>query len=506
VSLERKTAIGALWTVTTSVGARAVGLVATLIITRFVAPHEYGEVMAAVAVCETTSYLFNAGLGQYIVVHPEEGRDTAFHSTVYNCLTGWFGLSMVVLFREEVASVFTAPGLAQYVPFLALSMSIDLFAFVPTRILNRDLRFKQLSLGRTAGEFVYAGVGVYLAFSGWGGMSVVMGNLSRAVVRSIWFIASVHWRDWLEPTKLRWEKTRQMYAFGLPLWLSNLADMGARKWDNLLMVRFFGEAPLGLYNFAYNLADVPATHVGEQIGDVLIPSFARMPKGKTRQVALIRAVGLMALVNFPLAVGLGAIADSLVDSLFDEKWAAMAPMLTLLSVLSVTRPVGWIMQGYILAHDRTRTLSVLEMLKAAAVVGLIATVGRYDVHVACVAVGIAYTLHALASVYAVKRTDGIPMMSIIGPQILPLVACVPMAVAVYGIRFGVVTTLGWPSWLSLLLEIFGGAITYVIGGLVIARKQSRELLRIARDIRASRRRGGSDSDAPPSSSAPGSDS
>lgn len=500
MSLELKTAVGALWTVTTSVGARAVGLVATLIITRFVAPYEYGEVMAAVAVCETTSFLFNAGLGQYIVVHPEEGRDTAFHSTLYNCLTGWFGLGLVTLFREDAAAVFNAPGLAKYVPFLALSMSIDLFAFLPTRILNRDLRFKQLSLGRTAGEFTYAIVGVYLAYRGWGGMSVVMGNLSRAVVRSIWFIASVHWRDWLEPCRLRWEKTKHLFAFGLPLWFSNLAEMGARKWDNLLMVRFFGEAPLGLYNFAYNLADVPATHVGEQIGDVLIPSFARMEKGAPRRDALVRSVGLMALVNFPLAVGLAAIADSLVDALFDEKWAAMAPMLTLLSVLSVTRPVGWIMQGYILAHDRTRTISVLEMFKAFAVVALIATIGRFDVHIACIAVGVAYTLHALAAIYAVKRTDGVPMTSIIGPQILPLVACAPMAVAVYAIRFGVVTTLGGPTWLSLILEILGGAVTYVISGLLIARKQSSELLRIAREIRAQRARRRARSDSEPPSS------
>jgi lipopolysaccharide exporter len=495
VSLERKTAVGALWTVTTSVGARVVGLVATLIITRFVAPFEYGEVMAAVAVVETTSFLFNAGLGQYIVVHPEDGPATAFHATVFNWLTGWTGLGLVALLADRLGPALNAPGLAQYVPYLALSMAIDLLAAVPTRILNRDIRFKTLSLGRTLGEFMYSGVGVYLAWKGWGGMSVVMGNLARAIARGMWVIGSVHWREWIEPHRLSWKKTKQLFAFGIPLWASNLAEMGARKWDNLLMVRFFGEAALGKYNFAYNLADVPATHVGEQIGDVLIPSFVRMKDAAARKSALVRSVGLMALVNFPLAVGLGSIADSVVNALFDERWQGMAPMLTLLSVLSVTRPVGWVMQGYILAHNRTRTISVLEMFKALMVVVMLATVGRISVEIACVAVGLAYSLHALVSIWAVKRTDGIEMWRIIRPQIPPLLACVPMAAAVYGVRYAVVHLLGAPVWLSLVAEIVAGALVYVVSGLTIARTQSRELLRIARDI-LERRRARGDSTPP----------
>ena len=71
---------------------------------------------------------------------------------------------------------------------------------------------------------------------------------------------------------------------------------------------------MGAYNLAYNVADVPAVQVGEQIGDVLLPSFAKLEPA-ARKAALVRSTGLLALVTFPLAVGLGAIAQPLVDAL-----------------------------------------------------------------------------------------------------------------------------------------------------------------------------------------------
>jgi O-antigen/teichoic acid export membrane protein len=48
MSLGKKAAGGAAWNVVMGLGGRAVGLVATLALTRFLDPTEYGEVSVAV--------------------------------------------------------------------------------------------------------------------------------------------------------------------------------------------------------------------------------------------------------------------------------------------------------------------------------------------------------------------------------------------------------------------------------------------------------------------------
>jgi len=77
-------------------------------------------------------------------------------------------------------------------------------------------------------------------------------------------------------------------AFGVPMSLGALCEVASRRWDNLVVSRFFGAGPTGMYNLAYNLADVPAIQVGEQIGDVLLPSFARMDPAR-RPEAFLRS-------------------------------------------------------------------------------------------------------------------------------------------------------------------------------------------------------------------------
>src|SRR6185503_11117155 len=111
----------------------------------------------------------------------------------------------------------------------------------------------------------------------------------------------------------------------------------------------------GMYNLAYNLADVPAIQVGEQIGDVLLPSFARMDVAR-RPAALVRSMMLLSLVVFPLAVGLGAVAPTLVATIFDARWRPLAPMLVLLSALSVARPLGWAVASYLQAQQLPRRI------------------------------------------------------------------------------------------------------------------------------------------------------
>jgi lipopolysaccharide exporter len=316
-----------------------------------------------------------------------------------------------------------------------------------------------------------------------------MGNLVRSALRSSVFVLAVQRRDWLEPGRPTLEVTRRMFAFGLPLSAAALAAFASRRWDNLLVSSFFGAAPAGMYNLAYNLADVPAVQVGEQIGDVLFPSFARLD-AERRKRALLGALSLLSLIVFPLAVGLGAVAPTLVHVLFDERWAPVAPMLVLLSALSVTRPVGWTVASYLQARQLPRSVLWLELFKLASLLGFVFTIGRLSPVWTCAAVGIAFGAHMLACLWVVERVDGVPLVSLLTTLVPALFACAPLAAAVLGVRW-LAHRLGFAASVSLLvLEMLGGAIGYVAAAMLFARRPSEELSgrgEISRSHRAQRK-------------------
>lgn len=487
MSLVRDSVRGALWTISSGMGSRAIGLVGTLVITHFIAPSEYGEVMVAAVLGMTANQFSIIGWGQYLVAHPGAPRSAAFHVTAFHVGLGVLALAGLLLLGPRLGLWFEAPGITRYLPGLALSVLLDRFAFVPERVLVREMRFGRLSVARTAGDLIHSLVSITTAALGLGGMAIVLGNIARSVVRLVVYVSSVERRAWLEPCALSRAQTRDLLAFGVPMALGALCEFATRRWDNLLVSRFFGPGPTGMYSLAYNLADVPAIQVGEQIGDVLLPSFARM-EPERRGEAFVRALALLGLVVFPLAVGLGAVAPTLVAALFDERWRPMGPMLVLLAALSVTRPVGWTVASYLQARQLPRRIFWLEALKLCLLVGGIVSYGRMSPLWTCGAVGVAFAGHACASLWVVRQVDGIPLRRSLGGLWPALLACAIMALAVVATRSALASGPELPAALRLAIEVVSGAIAYVLAALLVARSISRELyakLRMALRPRAS---------------------
>jgi len=475
LTLLRDTVRGALWTISAGMGARAIGLVGTLLLTHYISPNDYGEVMVAAVLVMTANQLSTLGLGQYLVSRPDAGREAAFHATSFHLVLGVVALALLLAGGGRLAPALDAVGMARFLPGLALAALCDRVAFVPERILIRDLRFGTVGVMRTLGDVAHTGVSVGLAVAGWGAVAIVMGNVARSVLRLVICVAAVDRRDWLAPCRYSVAKMREILAFGVPIAVGSLSAFAARRWDNLLVSRFFGASTAGMYNLAYNLADVPAIQVGEQVGDVLLPSFARLSPER-RPAALVRSLGLLSLVVFPLAVGLGAVAPTLVSAVFNERWQPVAPMLLLLSALSVTRPVGWTIASYLQARQFPRWLMWLEMGKLALLVAALATLGRRDPLWACVAVGFAYGAHMLASLLVVRRIDGVELRRSLAAVAPALLACVPMVVAVLAVRTLLVAAGVAAPFVLLGFEVSAGAVGYLGAVAVIARKPSRDLV------------------------------
>jgi PST family polysaccharide transporter len=457
------------------VASRAIGLVATLAVTRFVSPHEYGEVTVAAVLVMTANQISTAGLGQYIVARPDAPRTALFHATVFHVVLGVVALIALLTFGTSLGLAVDAPGMTRFLPGLALGALLDRLGFVPERVLAREMRFGTLSGARAAGDVVYSVVSVGLAAVGWGGAAIVWGNVARSGLRFVLFVASVPRREWLDPCRLTLRQTRELLVFGIPVALGALCAFAARRWDNLLVSRFFGPAPTGMYNLAYNLADVPAIQIGEQIGDVLLPSFARLEPSR-RPDALIRSLTLLAMVVFPLAVGLAAVAPTLVATIFDARWRPIGPMLIVLSALSVTRPIGWTIQSYLQVRGLTLHIFWLEAFKLVCLLLGIVTFGRTSPLFTCVAVGVAFGAHALLCLWLTQRIDALPLRRVFGGLGGPLAACAVMAAAVVTVRvaFGLSERLS-PA-LALAVEVVVGVIGYVLGALLFARSASRELV------------------------------
>jgi PST family polysaccharide transporter len=467
-----------------SMAGRAVGALGTLVITRFLEPQVIGEVTDATIVCMSASWITIWGFGQYTVV---KGRGDAttevrWHATVAYLGLGALSLGLVALVGGWFTPLLDAPHAAVYVPGMALAIFIRRLGAMPERVLTMRLEFRASGLALALGEIVYTAVAVSLAALGvfsrhWAGMPIVIGNLAQSSVVVLIFIRAAGVRSWATPTRLRAARFRDMLRFGLPLGLEGLAHQVSCYWDNLAMSHFFGAAGAGIYNMAYNLADIPAAHVGEQVALVLLPSMAELPPSR-RPAALERASALLAIVIFPLAFGVGLVAYPLIATILPAgRWQAVAPLLAVLSVLSIFRPISWVLSAYLVADSKTNRLMLLELGKACVLLGGIAVLARFGLVVASAAVGIAFGAMAIAGVALVAREGPSPWRLLVG-FLQPFAACGVMTVAVW-LAARALHGVTHPA-VTLIVEIVVGAVVYVIAMFAIAAERSRELLSLLR--------------------------
>ena len=477
MSLAHKAARGALWTVASSMGGRAVGVLGTLVMTRFLHPDAIGEVSDATIVAMTANWLTIWGFGQYAVV---KGRDAdavevTWHATVAYLVLGTLSLGLVALLGGRITPLLDAPHAAVYVPGMALAVWIRRLGAMPERILVRQMKFRASGLSLALGEMTYTAVALSFAYAGWGGMSIVIANIVQSTIVVAILVRAAGIKSWATPAKLRWARFRDMLRFGLPLGVQGVAHQASRYWDNLAVSAFFGPAATGAYNMAYNLADVPAIQVGEQIALVLMPSMAELPPER-RGRALERSSAMLSVIIFPLAVGLGLVAYPLIGLILpSDQWQEVAPLLTVLACLSVFRPVTWVLSAFMEAESKTNRLMILELAKVGILLAGIALLRPLGLRWAAGSVGLAFGATAIAGVALVSREGPSAKRLALG-FLQPLLACCVMAGAVW-ITHHLLVGAGITHPAILLPSMIGaGAGTYVPAALILCRETTKDLL------------------------------
>jgi O-antigen/teichoic acid export membrane protein len=112
VSVGKRAACGALWSVASSVGARIVGLIGTLYMTRLLDPDVVGEVAAAMVLAQTANWLSNWGFNQYMIVRGPESAAASYLAALTNWSFAVIGLTIDAFLGPAFEPVFDAPRLS----------------------------------------------------------------------------------------------------------------------------------------------------------------------------------------------------------------------------------------------------------------------------------------------------------------------------------------------------------------------------------------------------------
>jgi PST family polysaccharide transporter len=202
-----------------------------------------------------------------------------------------------------------------------------------------------------------------------------------------------------------WASLRELGSFGVRQLGGAFFTILNKNTDNLLIGRFLGSTPLGLYAFSYNLMLAPLARVVGPLHQVAFPAFSRLQDDRERLAGVwIRSNRMIAALCVPPLVGVMVTAPDAVPLVFGDHWASAAPVVQVLCWVGILQSLQAMNDAILQAGNAVRTY--LRYTTAAFVVNLGAfAVGlHWGIMGVAVAFAAASTLLAVVYTVVVSRT------------------------------------------------------------------------------------------------------
>jgi PST family polysaccharide transporter len=205
-------------------------------------------------------------------------------------------------------------------------------------LLTRQMRFGSMALVQTLPQLAGAIVGIALALAGWGYWSLVIMGIVGAVSTALVAWIAAGWRPGLPS---RNSGVRSMLAFGGHLTGFNLLNYLTRNSDNILIGRFLGAAPLGIYAKAYGLLMFPVQQINAPVNGVVLPALSRLQDQPDQyRRYFLRAVEVLAFIGMPIIIFAFADARALVLTVLGPKWLGAVGIFRLLAPAALVGTVN----------------------------------------------------------------------------------------------------------------------------------------------------------------------
>ena len=454
-SLRSKT-LGALsWSFLESIGVQGVRFIVGIVLARLLFPEQFGLIGMLMIFMAVAQSFLDSGFGAALIQKRDATQTDTCSIFYFNIPVGLAAAGLLCLIAPWIAAFYNQPILTPLMRALSLTIVINSFGLIQGTILAKQINFKTLTKVSLIASIMSGIIGVTLAATGFGVWSLVIQQISSAFFRTVFLWLS---SDWRPAFIFSLKSLREMFSFGSRLLASGILNQMFDNLYSLVIGKLFSATDLGFFTRANTLAELPSQTLSGMVGRVTFPVFSTIQDDPARlKRGMKKALTTLVLVNFPMMIGLAAIARPLVLMLLTEKWAECIPYMQLFCFLGLSYPVHAINLNLLQALGRSDLFLRLEIIKKVLIVVSIAVTWRWGISaMICGRIAIGIISYYLNSYYT-----GVLIGYPIREQLRDLFSYLIMA-ALMGLMVYAAGLLPFRNlWSMLLVQITIGIVIYV---------------------------------------------
>lgn len=434
--------------------AQSVSFVVSVVLARILMPSDYGVIAIVLVFIAFADVFVSSGFGTALI-QKKDATETDF-STIFYCSLVSSVLVYIILFfcAPLIADFYNMPILTPVIRIFSLRLPIASYQTVQHAYVSRHMQFKKFFFSTLFGTILSGVVGVVLALHGFGVWSLVAQYLTNTVIDTLVLSFTIKWHPKLVFSK---KSAKNLMGFG---WRVLAADFSGTFFDQLRSIiigKVYSSADLAFYDKGKNLSALLTDNLNASIMAVLFPAIANKNDSVQHVKSIARrATSTISFVLAPVLLGCAAVADTLVLTIYTEKWAESIPFLQILCLSSLTSIIGSVALQVLKARGEGGKILKLEIVKKPVYFALLIIGVKINV----VAVAITMMLYSIygtmVNAITMRKSIGYTLKEQIKDVMPALAMAAMMAGCVVLLKFLAINTL-----LKLVLQVVVGAGVYL---------------------------------------------
>lgn len=467
--LKKKTLQGLLYLGMGKGAGKLISFATTLVLARLLTPQDYGLMALVMVVVGFLEFFNEIGLGSAIKQRPEVTPAQLNGSFTLSLMISSVLFGLVYLAAPTIAAYYENEALGPVMRLVALSFIIGALATVSDALLARAMQFKLVAAIEFVMILLQSGITLVLAWLGYGVWALAWGFVTAQAFKAASIVFFGQWR----PTRLGdVAAALDLIRFGLTVTYSRLTWFLYSNAQTLIIGKTVNAQSLGVYSMAESLASLPTGHVTGMVIRVASPLFSKLQKDLARlNNALLRMTTGLALINYPVMVGMACAATELVPVVLGPQWLEATRPLQILCLVGLVKTVDPLLTQALTSTGQVRYTARYTTLCAITVpCGVLLGSLSAGITGAALGIAIAYPLSAIYLFRTVGQRIQLSLRAYLRAVRLPLEACAWMALWVLGVAW-ILREAGLQSdGLLLGIKVTVGVLSYA-AFLIYVRKE-----------------------------------
>lgn len=434
-------------------------IASSMVISRLLTPGEIGVFSVTMVLIAFAQSLRDLGAGQYLVQAKELTPERIRATWTVLLGTGFVLGGLVALAAWPVARFYAEPRMAEIMWVVAINFVVNPFGSMTYAWLMREMRFDALAIMRFGSGLAGACTSVWLAWLGWGPISLAFGALAGTLVNATIALG-------YRPPQFGWRPgfrgIREVVGYGSQISGTTIIADVAISAPELLLGKLQSLVAAGLYSRGNGLAQMFQRLVLDATQVVAMPLFAKATReGQSIEEPFLRSLSYVTALGWSFLIALSLLAFPLTRLLYGDQWDASVPLTRLLASGMMIGLIASMCTPVLMGTGQAKRLLMVTALVV-------------PIHVACIALGAMRSLEGVGIGVVIAQVITVPIWL---ASIRQAVGFSWSALGITLLRSGVVASatalapvclivaLGWQParpFVALLGALIGGGTLFVL--------------------------------------------